>query len=161
MNPFLNQSRQEKGGIIADGVKWEKPVPLAIDARQTNRDQFPPPFETNVGGAGKQKPNATVEAHDASYILSEGGADDARSILLDTYEVAVHVDKMADCVQGLISRLQVLKPNNGLRYDPLFRFVGKEDSLLSASNDKPVLWINFQDSVFYNQASGDGHSDLF
>ena len=156
MNPFLNLSRHEKSGIISEGVKWEKPTPLAIDSRQTKNETFPPPFETNVGGSGKQKPNATVEAHDASYMFSEGGANEMRSTLFDIYEVAVHVDKMADCVQGLISRLQVLKPDNGLRYDPLFRFIGKEDGLLSVSNDKPVLWISFQDSLFYNQASVDG-----
>ena len=52
----------------------------------------------------------------------------------------------------------ILRPNlgrssdKGFRTAPLIRFVGKEDGLLSYTEDIPRVFLNIEDYLFYNQA---------
>ena len=151
MNHQLKLNRRKKGRSIAAGVQWTKPVSLQPDPRYADLRNLRE-FQEQSDLLTKQFfGNVTGETHQASLVYTEELASATQNLLQDVYEVAVHVDKMADCVQGLINLLQTMKPDNGLRSAPMFRFVGKEEGLLSASSDKPVLWIELADRVYYNQ----------
>ena len=42
--------------------------------------------------------------------------------------------------------------DKGFRTAPLIRFLGKEDGLLSYTEDAPRVFLNIEDYLFYNQA---------
>ena len=150
MNRYLNLSRYEKGSTVADGITWEEPEQqdiIPLDTLFHNVSLF----SEALGRSYDDDDNITVEANEAMITLTAEAAENSRAILRDAYEVAVYVDRMADCLQGFISLLQAQASNSALRFSPLFHFVGKEEALLSASHDQPVLWVSFADVVYYNQ----------
>ena len=95
--------------------------------------------------------NATVEEHEAPYVILQSQLEDLTTTLFDDYSIAVPVDKMVGCFEGIRSVLKNTKPDNGIRQVALIRFVGREDALLSASYSEPQLRIEISDYVYYNQ----------
>ena len=151
MNRVLNLSRYKKGSTVAEGVVWEEPAQLdtiPLDTLFGNVSLFSEALGTP---SDHQSENITAEAHEAMVTLSAEAAENSRAILRDAYEVAIYVDRMADCIQGFISLLEAQGSNSSLRFAPLFYLVGKEDALLSASHDQPVVWVSFADVIYYNQ----------
>ena len=45
------------------------------------------------------------------------------------------------------------KTDKGFRTAPLIRFIGKEDALLSLTNDMPRMYMNLEDYTFYNRCA--------
>lgn len=149
INAPLNLSRSENGQSVSFGVEWEVPLPL-----EPNLDYQNPNISAAILAGLDQVylallNNATIERHEASVLPVSFG--DAQQPLHDAYEVAVPVDKMADCLQGLLDLIESLSPEDGLRTGVSLRFVGEETGLLSASHDKPHIWVTIVDFIYYNQ----------
>lgn len=78
----------------------------------------------------------------------------------DEYEVAIPVDKMADCVAGAMDVVydgdldgaDGRAVERGFGRPVLFRFVAKDDGLLSLVNDMPHLFLDFDDTFSFNTA---------
>ena len=82
------------------------------------------------------------------------------STVYDQVEVAIPVDRMADCLAGILDVIygsdlegedeELRMADKGFRVTPLFRFVGREDGLLSPTNDVPRMYLNLEDYLSYN-----------
>ena len=151
INSALALDRREKGSSVADGVSWKRPSPLKITEGMEKVADLPEYFESSAEYFEQALENVSLETHEASFTFSEEAAAADILTLQDGYEVALPVDKMADCLQGIVSFLKTEKPDNGFRLFPTLKIVGKEGGLLSASNDGPVMWFGLQDLVYYNQ----------
>lgn len=118
-------------------------------------------FSANIAALSTQLPNNTLEAHRSYISMPEDLLDSlVKGVPYDQYEIAIPVDRVADCFEGM---LEVLYDDDvdgknetkravdkGFRTAPLIRFVGKEDGLLSLTNDIPRVFINLEDYIFYN-----------
>ena len=151
INGALSLDRREKGSAIADGVNWKKPSSLKITEGMKKVADLPEYLKSSAEYFEQALENVSLETHEASFTFSEEAAAADVLTLQDGYEVALPVDKMADCLQGIVSFLKTEKPDNGFRLFPTLKIVGKEEGLLSASHDGPVMWFGLQDLVYYNQ----------
>ncbi|GMH42611.1 hypothetical protein BSKO_10530 [Bryopsis sp. KO-2023] len=158
----LDLNRTETGKSVADGVKWEEPGKKTANPIYGSQLSATPLFSSNVAALTSLLGNETVEAH-LSYISMPEALMPSlvRGTLYDQYEVAIPVDRMADCMEGLLDVVygdDVLgedakkrKLDKGFRTAPLIRFIGKEDAFLSATNDMPRMYMNLEDYLFYNK----------
>lgn len=151
MNAMLDARMIEDGEDVADGVTWEEPAPLPVNLLFRDSESTDMLVDAAMEKLLNYFGNDTLDAHQAAINLPLFEDPDVRADTYDDYEVSVPIDKMADCIEGVIALLKSQAPNTGLRDIVGFRVVGKETGLLSASNDKPRLWIEFQDYVYYNQ----------
>ena len=136
----------ENGLDVADGVEWElalqlEPNPFFGDLG--NGEAAIDGTKSFLSGIG----SVTLETHQASFSTP---MESTQTTLSDGYEVAVPVDKMADCFQGVIDLVSSDASHGGLFNDITLRFVGKEDGQQSVSGDKPQMWMSFQDHLYYN-----------
>ena len=150
INAPIDLHRSEISGEVADGVEWDMPLPFPPnvslqDSANTRAfvSAFGRDFIVFVG-------NGTLEYHEASVVYPRLTTENLQT-LYDDYDVAVYVDRMADCLQGLMNLAASFFPENGLRISTSLRFGKKEDGLLSMSHDKPIVSFNIPDYIYYNQ----------
>lgn len=114
---------------------------------------------TTIGKFSNFFPNATLEAHKA-YINLPPPPPFVEPIVTVEFEVAIPIDRMADCLAGAMNLVYDGDPDGvdrnrgavgeGFIKPVLFRFVGKDDGLLSLVNDVPRFFFDFDDVVSFN-----------
>jgi len=158
LEPYLNDrvnapidiNRTEDGKSVADGVTWEEPIPFEPNLILSDLDSTTLSMERNINFLATWLGNNSRETHQAS--VSWPRADkEIRLRLRDSYEVAIPVDKIADCLGGALALMESQAPDTGLRGFAYFTLVGKETGLLSVSNDQPRMLMTLVDFVYYNQ----------
>eukprot|EP00873_Tetraselmis_striata_P012175 jgi/Tetstr1/432439/TSEL_021815.t1 len=123
-----------------------------------------------VGGLESTVGNATFEAA-SSYIHQPLESNEAiETTLYSQYEVAIPVSTVGRCFKGILQSIygeNVDAPFNwtgvdtGFRTANLIRIIGKEDGLLSLTNDEPRVYMNFEDYVGPNMEPGTGYNEGF
>lgn len=151
INAPFNRTRAENGQDIADGVSWEVPTPLPANPIFLDPNNTASFIAANIESFSRFLGNATAETHRASVSWPIPDVMNIAVTLADDYEVSMPVDKMADCLEGAIAVIESQTPDNGLRGWLPIRLVGKETGLLSVSHDKPRLWVDMGDFLYYNQ----------
>ena len=107
-------------------------------------------------------PNITTESHLVYPTFPEELLSSLiQETLFDQYEVAVPVDRMADCFEGLMNLVydgdldgmdeERRAVDKGFRTAAPFRFVSIEDGLLSPTNDCPRAYLILEDYLYFNQ----------
>eukprot|EP00963_Diacronema_lutheri_P002356 scaffold155_cov347-Pavlova_lutheri.AAC.35 len=88
------------------------------------------------------------EIYEASYIF---GPTPYKETVYDQYEVGIPIETAGDCLAGLVDLMEDGEERYAFRTPCIVRPVSQEEGLLSISNDHPVVYINIEDYVFYNQ----------
>jgi len=150
INRPISVSRSNDGESVADGVTWEEPEPLPPNLFLADANNTASNVAETYDQLATWLGNDTLDTHQAS--LSWPAADeDANVILSDAYYVFFPVDRMADCLEGLIALLESQAPDTGLRGSMYFFVNGQDTGLLSVSYGKPHIMLPIDDHVYYNQ----------
>ena len=151
INSPVDLKRSEDGSDVADGVNWTVPTPLP----RIPFWSFPNATSaTDASWAERLRTlnnNATVETHEAIPVFASSFAEAVHTTLLDDYPPGIPANKMGDCLEGIAAVLDSTEAAAGLRSPVVVRFVGKEDALLSASRQGPIMRMDFNDLLYYNR----------
>jgi len=149
INRPVNVSRADDGKSVADGVAWEEPEPLQPNPFFEDAENQASIIESTYSQFETLMGNDTVDTHRAS--LNWPAIDPLINTLLrDGHSVYFPVDRMADCLEGVIALFESQTPDMGLRAPLYFFVIGQDTGLLSVSHDRPHILLSLEDRVYYN-----------